>query len=172
MLRMIAGRVVTGVLIVAALAMGSWFVVQAATGASLVTFTTGSMSPTMPQGSLGIGIPTPVSEISVGDVITVQRKGMLPVTHRVVAFHGEGEERTFTMKGDANDVVDPSRYAVGGGLKIVWSMPALGTVMMVLQHPLGRGLMLLTVGSLVTWAFWPGGKAKPYRGRHRREVNT
>lgn len=176
-IRRLAGGVVTTTLVVAALLLGAWFVFQATTGAQLITFRTGSMSPAMPQGSLGLAIPVQASEMQVGDVITVQREAKLPVTHRIVELEGTGQPRTLIMQGDANDRVDLMPYEVTEGLRIVWAVPYAGSAITVVQYPLGRGLMLLAVGVLVVWAFWPSkdrhsdtAKIERIRGRHREEV--
>lgn len=83
----IAGAAVTALIVVAAVGLAAWFAFSAFTGASLITFRTGSMSPTMPQGTLAVTVPVQASELAVGDVITVQRAGeAMPVTHRVTAI--------------------------------------------------------------------------------------
>src|SRR5580692_2688514 len=57
---------------------------------SLIMFKTGSMSPTIPTGSLAVVHQIPASDIHVGDVVTVDRPGLLPVTHRVTSVEGSG----------------------------------------------------------------------------------
>src|SRR3954454_7756091 len=50
---------------------------------TLIMFRTGSMTPAIPAGSVAVVQRIPASEIEVGDVVTVDRDGQLPVTHRV-----------------------------------------------------------------------------------------
>ena len=67
----------------------------------------GSMSPTIPTGSLVFAVPVgDGDEIEVGDVIayTINAKSE-KVTHRVVEV--DRENRRLVVKGDANDVKDP-----------------------------------------------------------------
>ena len=52
---------------------------------TLIMFKTGSMSPTIPAGSLSVVKEIPAADINVGDVVTVDRTGKLPVTHRVTS---------------------------------------------------------------------------------------
>src|SRR5689334_10827494 len=70
----------------------------------IVLFRTGSMSPTIPVGSAALVREVPVRELHVGDVVTVDRPGRLPVTHRIVAIDdaGAGGARRLTLRGDAN----------------------------------------------------------------------
>jgi len=80
-------------------------------GGTAYTVLTGSMRPTMPPGTLVVVRPVKPEQIAVGDVVTYQIESGDPTvaTHRVVAvgIDMKGEYR-FTMKGDANNVDDPS----------------------------------------------------------------
>ncbi|MDD9205229.1 S26 family signal peptidase, partial [Georgenia sp. 10Sc9-8] len=51
---------------------------------SMIMFRTGSMAPSIPTGSLAVVREVPAKDVAVGDVVTVDRPGRLPVTHRVV----------------------------------------------------------------------------------------
>ena len=55
-------------------------------GFSIVLFSTGSMSPTIPAGSAALVRLVPASELAVGDITTVQRPGQLPITHRITSI--------------------------------------------------------------------------------------
>src|SRR5688500_5253324 len=96
-----AGGALCIVLVIAA----GWF------GVSIILFSTGSMSPTIPAGSAALVRDVPASEVEVGDVVTVDRVDALPVTHRVVAVEGSGSSRELTLRGDANPVDDPLPYS-------------------------------------------------------------
>lgn len=125
-------------------------------------------------------VPIRASELVVDDVITVQRANeLVPVTHRVTAIGpledrpdnaadiraaapGSGppdltspHARQIQMQGDDNDTPDHLPYALTDARKVVFAVPYLGSVLMILQAPLGRGSMILVVASLVVWAFWP-----------------
>jgi signal peptidase len=131
---------------------------------SLIMFKTGSMSPGIPAGSLALVREIPAAEARVGDVVTVERPGQLPVTHRVVSSTaGPGSLTTLVLKGDANAAVDPAPYRVASVRVVVWSTPGLARVVVWLGDPRVLGAVTLGVASLVTWAFWP--RSGPARHR-------
>jgi signal peptidase len=133
---------------------------------SLIMFKTGSMSPTIPTGSLAVVRQIPASEIRVGDVVTVERAGKLPISHRVrtVASAG-GEVRVVTLRGDANPSDDPQPYTVSHVRRVLWSVPGLAYAVAAVSRPSVLGGVTLAAAALVTWAFWPGGG-----GTHRRKT--
>ncbi|MEJ6488170.1 signal peptidase I [Leucobacter sp. USCH14] len=136
---------------------------------SLIMFKTGSMSPTIPAGSVAVVREIPASQIEVGDVLTVDRPGELPVTHRVTSVDGEGESRTITMRGDANDAEDPLPYTVTEARIVMLSVPHLAKVVVWFSNPWVLGALTLSASVLVTWAFWPRqrkGPRAPRRGAH------
>lgn len=174
------GTATTIALVIAAVGLAAWFGYSAATGATLVAFRTGSMSPTMPQGAIAVTVPVPASDLEVGDVATVQRAGEeTPVTHRVVEIGpvliGEGaaadiraaapgsgppdlsspEARRIVMQGDDNDTPDHLPYALEDARRVVFAVPHAGAALMMAQTPIGMGALILTAGALVVWAFWP-----------------
>ena len=55
-------------------------------GYSIILFSTGSMSPTIPAGSAALVQRVPASEVHVGDIVTVDRQDALPITHRVTSI--------------------------------------------------------------------------------------
>ncbi|WP_241156129.1 signal peptidase I [Leucobacter chromiireducens] len=124
-------------------------------GISLIMFKTGSMSPGIPAGSLAVVREIPARAITVGDVVTVDRAGTLPVTHRVTSVSGEGASRTITMRGDANDVDDPAPYVVSEVRQVLAAVPGLAHVVMWFSHPAVLGALTIASAALVTWAFWP-----------------
>lgn len=132
---------------------------------TLIMFKTGSMSPTIPTGSLAVVREIPASEIKVGDVLTVDRSGKLPVTHRVTSVSGEGDTRTITMKGDANETEDPTPYVVNDARKVLVSVPGLAKVVVWFSNPLVLGGITVAASVLVTWAFWPRTPRDAGRGR-------
>lgn len=122
-------------------------------GISLVMFRTGSMSPTIPTGSLAVVREVPAGDVEVGDVVTVDRPGRLPVTHRVVDLGGDPV--TLTLQGDANPAPDAETYTVDTVRRVLWSVPELGRVVARLQHPYALGATAVVVAGLVTWWLWP-----------------
>ncbi|MGN0099854.1 MAG: signal peptidase I [Dietzia sp.] len=145
-----AGGVVCIVLVILAVSMNI----------SLIMFKTGSMSPTIPTGSVAVVKEISADEIRVGDVITVDREeGQLPVTHRVVEVHPQSSgEALVQMKGDANPNIDPGMYRVETVRKVLWSVPELAKVIVWFGNPIVLGGISLLAALGVLWAFWPRGE--------------
>lgn len=146
-------------------------------GYSLIMFKTGSMSPTIPAGSVALVQQIPASEMAIGDIVTVDRADSLPVTHRITTI-GEGtspEQRIITMRGDANNVEDPLPYTVSDVRIVRGSVPYLAHVIVWFGNPFVLGGITIGAAVLVTWAFWPreqrSATAKPggEESRTRRE---
>lgn len=159
-----AGGVVCVVLVVAA----SMFHI------TLIMFSTGSMSPTIPTGSLAVVREIVANEIRVGDVITVDRDASLPITHRVTSVSPLGNGSvSLTMKGDANEEPDPAPYVIDRARIVIASVPQLAYVVVAISHPLVMGGITIAAGILVTWAFWPrgGSTSGGRRVRSRRSAH-
>lgn len=126
-------------------------------GITLILFRTGSMSPTIPAGSVAIVQRIPAAEVEVGDVVTVDREGELPVTHRVTSVApGESDaERVLTLRGDANASDDPFPYTVSTVRIVLFSVPGIASGIAALGHPLVLGGLTAGATLLVVWAFWP-----------------
>ncbi|MFF2372210.1 signal peptidase I [Agromyces sp. NPDC058110] len=133
-------------------------------GISVIMFKTGSMSPAIPAGSAAIVREIPASEVHVGDVVTVDRPGELPITHRVVQISGAdaGATRELVLRGDANEAVDPAPYAVDRVRLVLFAVPGLAYVLAWLAQPVVLLVGVAFVALLVGWAFWP--KAERRRG--------
>jgi signal peptidase len=139
---------------------------------TLIMFKTGSMSPTIPTGSLAVVREIPASEIQVGDVVTVDRAGQPPITHRVTSISSAtGDQRTITMRGDANPTDDQAPYKLDHARIVLASFPGLAYVVVGLAQPVV--LALTTVGAtiLVAWAFWPR-STRAKRAARRAPVAT
>ena len=125
-------------------------------GVSLVMFRSGSMEPAIPAGSLALVRQTPAAEVRAGDVVTVDRRGTLPITHRVVGLEPDGTGTvTLTLQGDANAAPDAQTYPVDEVGLVLWSVPHAGFVVGALQRPEVPVLTVAAVATLTTWAFWP-----------------
>lgn len=124
---------------------------------SLIMFRTGSMSPTIPTGSLAVVKQIPASEIRVGDVATISRgEDRLPVTHRVISVTPfSGDAYSIEMKGDANDSPDPQPYEVSAVKKVLWHAPGLAYVVSTVSHPIYMAGITVAASLLVVWSFWP-----------------
>jgi signal peptidase len=142
---------------------------------TLIMFKTGSMSPTIPAGSLAIVKQIPACDIRVGDVVTVDRSPALPVTHRVTSVCPAKalDARTITLRGDANHADDPAPYVVKTVRIVLFSVPHLGYVVNAASSPFALGGITLGAAGLVTWAFWPRGELAPrLRRRAPRHATT
>lgn len=123
---------------------------------TLIMFKTGSMSPSIPAGSLAVVREIPAADAKVGDVVTVARPDKLPVTHRIVSTEPAGNGLTqLVLKGDANPVNDPEPYLVSTVRVVMGSVPGLASVVVAVSNPLAMGIITVAVASLVTWVFWP-----------------
>lgn len=127
--RMLAWLSTAGLVIVSLLALFT-VIFPLVLGAQSYTVLTGSMKPALEPGYL-IGVrPTPIAEISVGDIVTFQLESGEPAaaTHRVVSvgFDGSGEKLLITQ-GDANNVADtqPVREVQLRGV-VVYAVPWFG----------------------------------------------
>lgn len=135
-------------------------VLAVAMDVTLILFKTGSMSPTIPAGSLAVVREIPAAQITPGDVVTVDRPGKLPVTHRVTSVSGSGDaSRTITMKGDANAFEDPAPYTVESVRRVLWSAPDLAPAIVRMSSPPALAAVTMAVAGLVTWGFWPAADA-------------
>ncbi len=133
---------------------------------TLIMFKTGSMEPTIPTGSLAVVQKIPAAEVAVGDIVTVDRPGQLPVTHRVTSVSGTGDSRTLTLRGDANQTDDIAPYVVQD-VRLTWFwIPGWASVVVWFSNPLVLGILTLGATGLVTWAFWPRDAG---RGRRRAD---
>lgn len=143
---------------------------------TIMLFATGSMSPTIPAGSAALVREIPAAEVRLGDVVTVERDGRLPVTHRVVGIeaspNGDDEHRALTLRGDANPVDDPSPYDVATVRIVLWSVPGVAGVITALQQPVVLGGLTLGLTALVLWAFWPRGPRAPRPHERRRDSDS
>ncbi|GAA4486200.1 signal peptidase I [Microbacterium panaciterrae] len=132
---------------------------------TLIMFRTGSMSPTIPAGSVAIVQQIPAGDVHVGDVVTVDRPGQLPVTHRVrvVALGDTAAQRLITLRGDANAQDDPAPYPVSTVRIVRFAIPGIAPLIVAFGNPFVLGGLTLGATALVVWAFWP---------RERRQATT
>lgn len=127
--------------------LAAWVIVTTPTGKapnilgySMLTVLTGSMEPTIPEGSLIITRQTNAEEIRSDDVITfytsIQGYDGVINTHRVVEVTDEEGSLAFRTKGDANPIDDTRLVAaellVG---KVVFHSYLLGMLISFLREP-------------------------------------
>ncbi|WP_461164800.1 signal peptidase I [Arthrobacter sp. R4-81] len=95
-------------------------------GAKPLIFRSGSMSPAIATGALGISFPVDAQEIRTGDIISAENSGGVRITHRVVGTDVANGAATLILKGDANAVADPEPYVLRTADRVVFSLPLLG----------------------------------------------
>nr|WP_300145553.1 signal peptidase I [Propionicimonas sp.] len=127
-------------------------------GLSIILFSTGSMSPTIPAGSAALVQQIPAADAHVGDIVTIERKDALPVTHRITSITPDpagGRLYTITMRGDANNADDADPYHVAQVRKVIASVPGVAVAISRSRDPRILAALTVIAGALVTWAFWP-----------------
>jgi signal peptidase I len=141
------------------------------------TMLTGSMAPIINPGDVVVTVPTPMSSIAVGDIITYH----IPVednrveTHRVTAVITNPDGTTAVRtKGDANDRVDPWTATLQGSTvdKHAFTVPYVGQAIRFLRQPLVLNTLmygapaLLVTGLLASiWRKEPDAAAPSDPGR-------
>jgi signal peptidase len=132
-------------------------IVIAGMGISLVWLVTGSMTPAYPTDSVLVVRSVPAADVAVGDVVTVSRDGLVPITHRVVSVTPMGASggAELVLRGDANTADDPEPYQVARVGLVLGGIPFGGSVLVALQSPLGLGVATVVVCGLLLWAWWP-----------------
>lgn len=103
----------------------------------------GSMTPTIPIGSLVISKDVPKEQLEVGDVIAFDNEGER-LTHRIVALSKE----KIQTKGDANAYLDAGE--VGKVYGKVWMViPKIGYLFLMITTNSGKRALVLTALNLV-----------------------
>ncbi|SEE63268.1 signal peptidase, endoplasmic reticulum-type [Arthrobacter alpinus] len=118
----------------------------------------GSMSPSIPVGSLALAVATPAADIAPGQVVSVVSFSGNRITHRVVSAD---PVTGLVLKGDANPVSDLQPYTVVSVDRVVFSVPFLGYVTGWLSSPLVFGLGGLVCAYLLYLAFFRPNAGKP-----------
>jgi signal peptidase len=121
----------------------------------------GSMSPTIPTGSIVFYTKIESAKVKVGDVIAFSKPGdpTEKVTHRVYQIGHGATGEYFITKGDANGTVDDWRVpAVGTGWIARFHVPAIGYALVDLQSTLARLLLLvipaILLGAITLYEIW------------------
>jgi len=121
----------------------------------------GSMSPTIPTGSIVFYTKIDSSQVKVGDVIVFSKPGATneKVTHRVYKIGTNATGRYFITKGDANGTPDDWQVpAVGTGWIARFHLPSVGYALVYLQSTLARLLLLvipaILLGAITLYEIW------------------
>jgi len=121
----------------------------------------GSMSPTIPTGSIVFYRKIAADKVKVGDIIAFDRPGVEneKITHRVYQIKTGPSGRYFITKGDANGTPDDWQVpAVGTGWIARFHVPTIGYALIDLQSTIGRILLLvipaLALGLITLYEIW------------------
>ena len=112
----------------------------------------GSMEDEIKTGSVAyVDTKVKAEEIKEGDIIAFNM-GAKQITHRVVSINSD---KTFTTKGDANNVIDANSVKFSNCLgKTIFSLPYLGYILGAAQTKLGYIILILIIGlNLTTLVF-------------------
>jgi signal peptidase I len=134
-------------------------------GAKPLVFRSGSMSPTIPTGSLGISLPVGAAEIGTGDVISVENTTGVRITHRVVSTKTSGGTAIVTLRGDANEFADSEPYVLSKADRLVLAVPVLGYVVAWLSSPAAMFVGGLFTAFLLYLAFGSARSRRPEGSR-------
>lgn len=147
----IAGAVLQGVVVVAALGAAAVFVVPRLLGWQTVTVMSGSMAPAYAVDAVLAVDPVRPADLRVGDVIAFQPEADRPmITHRVVAIENTSGNLTFVTKGDANEDPDTNPVlasAIRG--RVVFGVPHLGAFVRAVRNPVGFAALFVVPGVLL-----------------------
>lgn len=128
-------------------------VAMVATGTSLILYTGGSMAPTIERGAVTVTQQVRADEVRVGDVLTVDRPGQHPISHRVTSVSeiAGTAMSSITMRGDANGRDDDEMYVISTARRHLFTVPiSAHTLVAVLASPFTWGLIVTgLVGFLV-----------------------
>lgn len=142
-------------------------------GWNTVVLTSGSMSPTYPAGSVLLAQDVPATQVEVGDIVTVQRQGLAPVTHRVIGIEPSiAGAASLRLQGDANDAADPQPYTVERVGLVAGGIPWGGHVLTGIRSPWALGALTIAVAALVLWSWWPRQENRQAHNMQEQEATT
>lgn len=137
-----------------------------------LVFRSGSMSPAIQTGALGLARTTPATELQTGDVVSVINAAGVRITHRIESIDLQGDVATLTLRGDANQVADIEPYVVTSADRLFFHVNGVGYVVAWLSGRGGIFLGGLLAGALLMYAFGPRSRtqaeAEPRRGKSPR----
>lgn len=107
-----------------------------------------SMAPEINRGDLVIARAASAGAVAVGDVISVENRAGVRITHRVVTVDPYGSSIQFTLKGDGNAVPDSQVYNETSIDKVLWTVPKLGYPLAIAIGPVGIFVGGLLVAAL------------------------
>ncbi|MGF6835080.1 signal peptidase [Paenarthrobacter sp. TE4293] len=160
-----------GMLVLAALVFLFLAIGPRILGYQTSTMLTGSMAPLINPGDVVVTVPTPISDVKVGDIITYH----IPVedqrveTHRITDITATADGGVAVQtKGDANNGIDPWIATLQGTTvdKQVATIPYVGNAIRALREPMVMNILMygapaiLVIGMLASiWTKEPNKSA-------------
>lgn len=122
-------------------------------GMQVFTIVSGSMEPVYQVGSIVVVKDKDPCLIQEGDVISFKLGESTVVTHRVLEVLPDPDDCNnvvFKTKGDANSLVDGGYVKAESVIGVpVMEIPYLGFVILYMQNPPGKYIVLLAIASIV-----------------------
>ncbi|WP_162891239.1 signal peptidase I [Aeromicrobium sp. A1-2] len=118
-----------------------------------LVFRSGSMSPAIHTGDLGVSRTVDASTLRRGDIVSVVNSGGNRVTHRLVSTAAQGDARQLTLRGDANRSPDAELYTVTTAEKVLFDIPKAGYAVDAATSPVGLFLLGLYVAGMLALVF-------------------
>ena len=162
-MKRVLGKLLTILCTGALVAVVAAVLVPALFGLQRYVITGGSMTGTIPKGSIVYARITPVGQLKVGDIITFTPPGdSTVVTHRIIAIEpGPDGHPAFSTKGDFNEAADPWNPVTLNEprqARCVFHVPLLGYVLAALSARSLRlaliGLPALLIAISLLWSLW------------------
>ncbi len=137
-----------GAAVVLSLAVG--YVLLLVLGLQPMAMSTGSMTKTIPVGSLVVDRTVAPSSLRVGDVISFRKPlGAAGIaTHRIIEIQRSTRHVVYRTKGDSNPVADPWAITYGSHLqahRMVFHVAYLGYLLLYARSRLGIVLLIVYV---------------------------
>ena len=138
-----------------------------------LTVLSGSMRPTIPEGSVVVVTPVALGQVRVGDVITyrIPVDDRRVVSHRVVEVVEGGDHPVVRTQGDANAAPDPwlARLDSEPAWRVRAAVPKLGYLIQSLRRPALANMLTWLVPALLA-LIWLADIWFPTRRRVHRPV--
>ena len=157
------GRLVTALCVAALVFAVAAILLPGLLGLQRYVITGGSMTGTIPKGSVIYSRITPLAQLETGDIITFTPPGMSgAVTHRIVTVEtGPEGQPAFRTKGDFNETEDPwNPITLNEPVQARYSfhVPLLGYALAALGMRTVRvaliGLPAILIGLSLLWSLW------------------
>lgn len=123
-------------------------------GITPLVFQSGSMSPGITTGALGLARTVPATQLQVGEVVSVTNASGVRITHRVTGLEPMADGSvSMTMRGDANSADDPMPYEIREADRVFFHVNGLGYAVAWLSNPVAIFLGGMLAGGLCVIAF-------------------